>query len=215
MKPINILNCTDKAIPNKYYGFIYKTIFPNGKIYVGQTTKRVDRKYLGSGTKVKDFIDSKGEEGIKREILIFCKNQKILNKFEEVFITNLDCLNKNRGYNILPGAMSDFNPMKNPISVEKLIKFVLANHPFRGKRHSEKYKKNMSRVLKEREFSGINNPMFGKKPHNSGKLAINNGIKNRYISIDDEIPEGFVLGLRQNINKKLKRSSKVKVTITT
>lgn len=59
----------------------------------------------------------------------------------------------------------------------------------------------MSLKLKQRRFSGEDNPMFNKKPHNVGKIAINNGLKNRYINKGESIPQGYLLGLRQN-NKK-------------
>lgn len=52
----------------------------------------------------------------------------------------------------------------------------------------------MSEVLKQREFSGENNPMFGKVPHNEGKIMINDGIVNKFINSSDKIPKGFKLG---------------------
>jgi len=192
---MNILNCNDKEIPENYHGFIYKTIFPNGKIYIGQTTKRVEQIYFGSGTKVYSFVESKGTIGIKREILIFCKNQIILNKFEEIFINKLNSTNHKIGYNIIKGSVSKFNPMKNPDSVEKLRKYVIQNHPMRGIRHSEEYKQNMSDILKKREFSGENNPMFGKKSHNRNKMCVNDGTKNKFISAEDSIPDGYFKGM--------------------
>lgn len=193
---MNILNCNNKPVPEKYYGFIYKTIFPNGKIYIGQSTSKVTFKYFGSGTKVHDFIKHKGVNGIKREILIFCKNKKTLNKFEEFFIKKFDSINTKIGYNIIKGTPFENNPMKNPESVEKLRQYVLLNHPFRGKKFSEEYKKNMSEILKKRKFSGKDNPMFGKKTHNSGKIVINNGVRNKYINKTDYIPQGFKLGMK-------------------
>jgi hypothetical protein len=36
---MNILNCKNLEVSKEYYGFIYKTIFPNGKIYIVQTTR--------------------------------------------------------------------------------------------------------------------------------------------------------------------------------
>lgn len=192
---MNILNFNNKDIPESYYGFVYKTIFPNGKIYIGQTTKRVEQIYFGSGTKVYSFVESKGLIGVKREILIFCKNQIILNKFEEIFISKFNSTNHKIGYNIIKGSVSRFNPMKNPESVEKLRKYVIQNHPMKGVKHSDEYKQNMREVLKRREFSGQNNPMFGRKSHNRNKMCINDGINNKFISIGDEIPSGHFKGM--------------------
>ena len=36
--------------------------------------------------------------------------------------------------------------------------------------------------------------MFGKVPHNIGKIMINNGIVNKFINSNDNIPIGFKIG---------------------
>ena len=59
-------------VPEEYYGFIYKTVFPNGKIYIGQTTKRVDVNYLGTGGLfLRNAFKKYGKENCVREILRF------------------------------------------------------------------------------------------------------------------------------------------------
>ena len=67
----------------------------------------------------------------------------------------------------------------------------------KGKILSEETKKKISEAKK-----GENNPIYGKR-----FKWINNGFENRYISLDDEIPEGFVRGMLKNINRiKIKKS---------
>ena len=44
----NNLNTTSIPIPQEYYGFLFKTKFPDEKIYIGQTTKEVKISYFGS-----------------------------------------------------------------------------------------------------------------------------------------------------------------------
>lgn len=196
------MNCTDKLVPDKYFGFIYRTLLPDGRFYIGQSTRSIYMNYWGSGTILRNFIKKNGCKDLKREILAFSKNQKSLDKLEELFIKKYKATDKkNLGCNIISGATNHCNPMKNPESVEKLRKYVLENHPFRGLKHSEEYKKRMSEILKKRKFSGVDNPMYGKKPANFGKIAINNGSKNRYISKDEKIPNGFVIG-HKNIDYK-------------
>ena len=63
------------------------------------------------------------------------------------------------------------------------------NNPMYGKHHSEEIKRKMSKVLKGRT-SGEKNGMFGKK-----YKWINNGIEQRHIKLDEDIPEGFVKGM--------------------
>lgn len=53
---------------NNLYGFIYKTTLPDGRYYIGQH-KIISKKNLGSGVIIKDYIKSKGRDGIEREIL--------------------------------------------------------------------------------------------------------------------------------------------------
>lgn len=53
---MNNLNISNKIVPENYFGFIYKTTFPNGMIYVGETEKRTEENYFGSGNKCKEKI---------------------------------------------------------------------------------------------------------------------------------------------------------------
>lgn len=131
---MSFLNNNNFLVPEYYHGFIYKTIFPNGKIYIGQTCKRVHIKYLGSGTKVHSYLKSNTDKELKREILRFCNNQKELDFFEMFYIKKFNSTNPKIGYNICEGSPMLINPMKNPESVEKLRQYVLNNHPMRGKK---------------------------------------------------------------------------------
>lgn len=97
---IENLNITDKHVPENYYGFIYKTTFPNGKIYIGQTVNRINITYFGSGIKCTNAINKYRVENLKREILKFVNNQNELNKWEQIFITKFDSTNNSIGYNI-------------------------------------------------------------------------------------------------------------------
>ena len=54
----------------------------------------------------------------------------------------------------------------------------------KGKKLSEETKKKIGEAKK-----GENNPIYGKR-----YKFVNNGIENRYIPFDDEIPEGFIRG---------------------
>lgn len=127
---------------NNYHGFIYKTIFPNGKIYIGQTIKRKEINYLGSGRKVSLAIVKYGKENIKREILKFCFNQKQLDKWERVYIKHFKSTKDNNGYNLDfggngKGRISEQTKMK--------IRSVKLNKPM-----SESAKINMSIAQKKR-----------------------------------------------------------------
>jgi hypothetical protein len=95
---------------NKPYGFIYKTIFPDGRFYLGQhkiiSHSTLDSSYFGSGRIIKDYIKSKGKTELKREILKFGYSYDEMNTLESIFITeeilldplcvNLDIGGKNK-----------------------------------------------------------------------------------------------------------------------
>jgi len=87
---------------NNYYGFIYKTILPDGRYYIGQhkiiNQKTLDPMYFGSGVIIKDYIKSKGIHGLIREIMEFGNNHDELNLLETKYITQFvldDLLNIN------------------------------------------------------------------------------------------------------------------------
>jgi group I intron endonuclease len=227
---MNKLNCTDKIVPDKYFGFIYKTIFPNGKIYIGQTTKRSNKKYFGSGKALLKAINKYGECNLKREILIFVNCNSKANKFEEFFIKKFDSTNLSIGYNILPGSASEYSAMQIP---EIAAKVSEAN---KGKIWSDEIKQRISKsvsktMTKERRelissqhkgkkmsdesirlisiaTKGENNPMYGKRGENSpmyGRKWINNGFDCKFIDISDGVPQGYSIG-----RLKLKRYERKK-----
>ena len=84
----------------------------------------------------------------------------------------------------------------------------------KGKRFSEEWKKKLSEAAKGRILSeetkrklsearkGKKHPLFGTK-----FKWINNGIVNKRVQLDEDIPEGFVRGMLKNINRiKIKKS---------
>lgn len=83
---------------------IYKTTnLVNGKIYVGQDSKN-DSKYLGSGINISRAIKKYGFINFKKEILEFCKNIDELNEREIYWISLLNSIDRNIGYNISIGG---------------------------------------------------------------------------------------------------------------
>ncbi len=74
------------------YGFIYKTILPDGRFYIGQhkivNHKTLDPNYFGSGVIIKDYIKSKGKTELKRKILAFGTDHHHMNLLECEFLTN-------------------------------------------------------------------------------------------------------------------------------
>lgn len=80
-----------KILKNNIYGFIYKTILPDGRYYIGQhkiiSHATLDPTYFGSGVIIKDYIKSKGRNGIIREILEYCHDRDSMNLSESYYVT--------------------------------------------------------------------------------------------------------------------------------
>lgn len=94
------------SIPNKAYGFIYKTILPDGRFYIGQhkiiSHNTLDPLYFGSGVIIKDYLKSKGKENLVREILDFGFSWEEMNLLEAKYITESTlndplCINLDKG----------------------------------------------------------------------------------------------------------------------
>jgi group I intron endonuclease len=130
---------------------VFKTIFPNGKIYVSQTTKERHENYFGSGILAYRAIIKFGKQNLKKEILKICNNQKQLDAWERIFIKQLDATNPLIGYNIEHGGkgvgkMSEITKAKfrRPHSEETKKKIGELG---KGKKRSAKTKKRISLAL--------------------------------------------------------------------
>jgi len=125
--------------------YIYKTTnLVNGKIYIGKHKSNTNRRYLGSGIKLKQAIKKYGYCNFSVEILEYCKNEIELNDREKYWIAEHNSRNRNVGYNISEGGDSGD---------------VVINY-FLGKNLTEEHKQNIS--INHADVSGENNPMFGK-----------------------------------------------------
>lgn len=116
-------------IPDSYYGFVFKTIFPNGKISINQTTFRFESKYFlryfGSGVKVSFAVRKFGRQNLKKQILIFCDSKEQLDAWEKIYIKKFNSRNPEIGYNIHPGGGS--KGKWDERSKEKLRKSKMGN----------------------------------------------------------------------------------------
>lgn len=136
---------------------IYKTTFPNGKIYIGQDRYN-NPKYLGSGILCLKSIKKYGKDNCFKEILRFCKNQKQLDFFEEFYIKKFNSTNPEIGYNILTGTANNFGAgspslipyVKNKISESLKGKYIGSKNPNFGNKWSDEQKKKMSERVREK-----------------------------------------------------------------
>ena len=72
----------------------------------------------------------------------------------------------------------------------------------RTKESIEKCLKSRSKTLKEHpERNSATRFKKGQNAHNKGKMSITNGVRNKYIYKDEEIPDGWYIGNTQHKNK--------------
>jgi hypothetical protein len=139
---------------------VYKTIFPDGMIYIGQSTKK-NPNYFGSGIVVTNYIQKYGKTNLRREILCECVSQEELDYWEEFFIKKYNSIDRSIGHNILPGSSNKFgsgSPMllqevRDKVSKTKKENYKLFGSRLKGVPKSEEAKRKMSLAWKTRTVS--------------------------------------------------------------
>lgn len=200
---------------------IYKTTFPNGKIYIGQSTYN-DPNYLGSGVICTNAFKKFGRENCKKEILRVCKTQKELDFFEKYYIKKFNSTDLSIGYNILPGTSNEFG-QGSPMKIErvrlkaqkKIQKFYKTK---KGKQqckeisrrqkilmNDENYKIKITSLFKKGEVAGEKNPNFGNYWNEEQKNNLRQKMLGRY---DGENNPNF--GNKWSDEKREKMSSRQK-----
>jgi group I intron endonuclease len=90
-------------------GYIYKTTnIINGKVYIGQTKKTIEKSssYIGSGKLLLKAIKEYGKDSFVKEIIeeIDSHNHNVLDERETYWIVYYDSANPSSGYNITKGG---------------------------------------------------------------------------------------------------------------
>lgn len=191
--------------------YVYKTTnLINGKIYIGQSNKDPDKSksYYGSGTLFLRAFSKYGRASFVKEILCECATQKLLNTWEQIYIRKFNSTDINIGYNILKKDIGSHTAGKK-MTEEELVEH---SKRFKGMKRSDKAKANLSRSK-----LGENNPNYGRVYTTEERLKfaskgeshplfgstfmwVNNGIINKRLSLESEIPEGFKRGFKQQGN---------------
>jgi group I intron endonuclease len=154
--------------------YIYKiTNLLNGKSYVGQRLLKSNKEpltdnYMGSGLYLKKSIKKHGLQNFRKEILIeSLTTQFAANIFEEYFIKKEETLNP-FGYNLLPSSiqLGGRVGIKTSDKTKEKLSEALKGKPgnFKGKHHSQKTKKKMSK-----DKTGSKNPNYGNLGTFTGK----------------------------------------------
>ena len=188
----------------KKYHFLYKTInVLNNQFYLGiHSTSNLKDGYLGSGKRIRYSIDKYGRENFKLEILQFFENRESL-LIKEREIVNSELLKNSNCLNLQRGGTSGFDYIKqlrlDNVEYDKKWKSIQGNKL--KKAHADgkiKYDTFTNKKHKEgtKKIIGEKNSIKQKGENNSqyGTLWITNGIENKKIKKDSEIPKGWYKG---------------------
>mgnify|MGYP003610160220 CR=1 FL=1 len=203
------------ARKEKKYHFIYKTIDTrNENFYIGMhSSDNLNDSYLGSGKRIRNIKQKHGKDILKLEILEFLPNRDSLKK-RELEIVNSDLLKEEKCMNLRIGGVGGFSHetqlrnspkgikrflelMENPKWKEKQLKKISngvknylttnnKNGMWDGKSHTEETKKIISSKLSKLQ-KGDKNSQFG-------TCWITNGIENKKIKKEQDIPLGWKKG---------------------
>ncbi len=168
--------------------YIYKTIcLINNKIYIGQSSKSINDKYLGSGTSLCLAIKKYGKDDFVKEILRVCETQHQLNIWEQIYIKRFDTMNREKGYNLCKGGQGEElnSPMFNDeirlrMKATKTGKNTGKNNPNFGKKWSDKKRLEWSLRMKEMRLTPNNNFVTPPSYKDNPKLIA--ALANRIIS---------------------------------
>ena len=159
------------SIDNRYHYFYKIVNLINNKYYYGiHTTDDIYDGYVGSGTILKYVYKKYGKENCIKYILEFFDDRKSLLDYEKSII-NQELLDDSNCYNIIIGGCGSYNTVTPVITIDGISKVV----------SKEEYK---------------NNKHLYRHP-TSGKIHINNGLKNKLIfpkDLDEYLKMGWVLG---------------------
>jgi group I intron endonuclease len=191
------------------YHFIYKTTnLKNGNFYIGMhSTSNLEDGYLGSGNRLRRAIRKHGKENFKLEILeLFESRENLANREKE--LVNEDLLKDPMCMNLKLGGEGGWHiyatiafreKLKDPVFKSEFAKKtadsnyrrvaqgeIFTTPNWNGKKHREETKNKI----------GLANSIkqMGEKNSQFGTYWITNGIDNKKVKNDFEIPIGWYKG---------------------
>lgn len=209
------------ARKEKKYHYIYKiTCLKNERYYIGMhSTDNLEDGYMGGGKRIKNSVKKHGKDAHRKEILEFFENRKDLSD-REIQLINEELLNDPLCMNIALGG-GNFVPIYISDELHKQISRLggisLGNKILKDPEYSKIHSENSSKIMKDnhknkkikydtfknkrhtdeaRKKIGEKNSknQLGNKNSQYGTIWITNGLINKKIKGDSDIPENWIKG---------------------
>lgn len=162
------------------YGYIYQTVNRvNDKVYVGQHKGEFNPEYLGSGIYINRAIRKYGKDKFIVSVVAIANSRKEADDLEKKYIEEYK--KNHQVYNLAGGGIGGDtfkdNPDKKKKAIEKQLETRKKNGTYTpkwliGRKHKPETINKM--IENHADFSGRNNPKYGKKMSISNKVKLLN-----------------------------------------
>ena len=188
---------------------VYKHTSPDGKIYIGCTSQKLNNRFGKNGNGYKfskqlyKDIDECGWDNFKHEIIASGLNESDAYEMEKALILSLDSTNPTKGYNVSNGGKG-------------ITGLSGTRHPMYGKHHSEDAKKKMSEAHKGYSPSDetrrkLSEALKGRIPSEYQRMRTIEANKNRIVTEESKQKNREAhLGKRHTEESKRKISNALK-----
>lgn len=164
---------------------IYEHIAPNGKRYIGQTCQQLSRRWRNGNGYVRNTyfyraIEKYGWDNFQHNVICQCATLEEANRVEADLIARYKTNKPAYGYNISGGGDGSERVAESTrILMSQLRKgrFVGADNPNHGRKHTESERERMSKKARE-YFSTHKNPRLGIKASEETRRKQSAGRKN-------------------------------------
>lgn len=163
---------------------VYKHICPNGKIYIGITSQKPEKRWLnGKGYTNNDYftkaIQKYGWERIKHEILFENLTKEEAEQKEIELIAKYKSNQRGHGYNISVGGSCATLGLHWKYNDKQRERRRGKNHPLYGSHLTDEQRKHLSEIN-----SGKNHPQYGTHRNEKTKKKISEHQKGKVITVN-------------------------------
>ena len=166
---------------NETYCVYIHTNKINGKMYVGQTCQKPEKRWSsGYGYRNCSYfykaIKKYGWDSFEHNIVASNLTLEEANNLESILIEKLDTRNPDKGYNLRSGGQNGLLAEETKAKIKKAVSGE--NAPMLGKHHTKETKEKI-RKARQGKYCGENNPNYGKHHSDESRKKMSESAKKR------------------------------------